>query len=106
MRGDTTRLLLIIALAGFAIWGIRAAGKSLREALRFKLPDDDLSALSKEEIAAVIDAGLATAMDLAKMRPSERQMLVAAAVKMRQGAGATDIGTADPAHNQRRTRSL
>lgn len=85
MRDDTTRLLLIITLAGFAIWAIRAAGKSLREALRTKLPDDDLSALSKEEIAAVVDTGLATAMDLAKMRPSERQMLVAAAVKMRQG---------------------
>jgi hypothetical protein len=94
VRDDVTRLLLIIALAGFAIWAIRASGKSLREALRAKLPEDDLGALSKEEIAAVIDTGLATAMDLAKMRPSERQMLVAAAVKMRQRGGAAPIDTA------------
>jgi hypothetical protein len=94
VRDDVTRLLLIIALAVFAIWGIRASGKRLREALRAKVPEDDLGALSKEEIAAVIDSGLATAMDLAKMRPSERKMLVAAAVRMRQGGVAAPDDTA------------
>lgn len=74
-------LLAILVLAVGVIWGVRRAGKRLRAELG-RTGEAETPA-SKAELRAIVEQGLATPADLARMRPSERAMLAAAALRMR-----------------------
>lgn len=86
MRPSTVFLVVSVALLVLAMWAIRLAGQRLRADLEPKSSGDPLGDLTKEQLTAILRNKLATPMDLAKMRPSERAMLAVAAMRLESGA--------------------
>lgn len=74
--GIMATLILMVAM----IWGIRRAGKQLRAELKGGDPLEPL--VDRDELALIVDQGLATPQDLARMRRSEVMMLASAARKL------------------------
>ncbi len=82
MRPATAFLVISGVLLVLAMSAILLAGKRLRSNLDRKSSADPLSDLTKEQLAAILKNKLATPLELAKMRPSERAMLAVAAMRL------------------------
>ncbi len=86
MRPSSVFVVVSVVVLLLAMVAVRFAGKRLRADLGSKSPGDPLSDLTKAQLTAILRHQLATPMDLAKMRPSERAMLAVAAMRLESGA--------------------
>lgn len=76
------RVGVAIALLLIAAWAIRKAGKGLRDELGRRPPPAGPS-LTKEQLQAITDQGLASPEQLFAMSPKEQQLLATTALMMR-----------------------
>lgn len=86
MRPSSVFVVVSVVVLLLAMVAVRFAGKRLRADLGRRSPGDPLGDLTKEQLTAILRNKLATPLDLAKMRPSERAMLALAAMRLESGS--------------------
>ncbi len=92
----------ILFFGGFSVWAMKWVGRNLRSQLGDSRNAPGRTALTKEQVDAVVGRGLASPVQLFAMSPAEQAMLARTALALaspsRPGAASALVEAPPPAH--------